>query len=271
MIKLESVHKRYQSKTTSRAILSDISLDIDDGEFVSVVGPSGCGKSTLLNLIAGFVAPSDGNIWVAGQLVRWGQIPSRLGYLFQKDTVLPWLTVEQNVGLGLRYAHMPAPQIREKVAGLLKLANLRGYEKFFPFQLSGGMRQRTALLMTLACDPRVLLLDEPFGALDAHTKINLHRELHAIWREQRQTILMVTHDIEEAVALSDRVIVLSASPSQILSDRRIDIPHPRDPYTIRSTVEFDVHRRALWSVLGREFLRAPDLQELNFAGTTKVR
>jgi NitT/TauT family transport system ATP-binding protein len=258
MITLDAIRKTYRSGATTHTAIGNVSLTIEDGEFVSIVGPSGCGKSTLLNLIAGFIAPSAGDIRVKGQLVEPGRIPARLGYLFQKDAVLPWLTVEQNVGLGLRFAHMPAAQIREKVAGLLRLANLQGYENYFPYQLSGGMRQRTALLMTLACDPRVLLLDEPFGALDSHTKINLHRELHEIWRQLRQTIVMVTHDLDEAVALSDRVIVLSGPPSRILLDRRIDIPHPRDPYTVRETEGFGAHLRALWSVLGKEYQRTPD-------------
>jgi NitT/TauT family transport system ATP-binding protein len=222
MITLDAIRKTYRSGATTHAAIGNVSLTIEDGEFVSIVGPSGCGKSTLLNLIAGFIAPSAGDIRVKGQLVEPGRIPARLGYLFQKDAVLPWLTVEQNVGLGLRFAHMPAAQIREKVAGLLRLANLQGYENYFPYQLSGGMRQRTALLMTLACDPRVLLLDEPFGAL------------------------------------SDRVIVLSGPPSRILLDRRIDIPHPRDPYTVRETEGFGAHLRALWSVLGKEYQRTPD-------------
>lgn len=258
MITLSAISKVYRSKTSTHAAIGNVSLDVARGEFVCVVGPSGCGKSTLLNMIAGFAPASSGEISVNGEAVRPGRVPKRLGYLFQKDTVLPWLTVEQNVGLGLRYAGMPARQIRDKVAGLLKLAHLEPYAGYFPYQISGGMRQRTALLMTLACDPEVLLLDEPFGALDSHTKINLHRELHEIWRQLRQTIVMVTHDLDEAVALSDRVIVLSGPPSRILLDRRIDIPHPRDPYVVRETPAFGEHLRALWSVLGREYQRTPD-------------
>lgn len=258
MIELSGVQKIYRSKASSHTAIGGISLSIAEGEFVTIVGPSGCGKSTLLNMLAGFVEQSAGTITVRGEPVRFGEVPKRLGYLFQKDTVLPWLTVEQNVGLGLRYAGMRPAAIAEKVAGLLKLANLSGYERYFPYQLSGGMRQRTALLMTLARDPTVLLLDEPFGALDSHTKINLHRELHAIWRQLRQTIVMVTHDLDEAVALSDRVIVLSGPPSCVLLDRPIDLAHPRDPYTVRETEAFGVHLRALWHVLGNEYRRAPN-------------
>jgi NitT/TauT family transport system ATP-binding protein len=258
MIVLDNIHKTYRSGAASHTAIGNVSLTVNAGEFVSIVGPSGCGKSTLLNMVAGFVAPSAGSVRVMDVAARPGQVPKRLGYLFQKDAVLPWLTVEQNVGLGMRFAHQPAAKIREKVSALLGLANLRGYEKYFPYQLSGGMRQRTALLMTLACDPAVLLLDEPFGALDSHTKINLHRELHDIWRQLRQTIIMVTHDLDEAVALSDRVIVLSGPPSRILLDRHIDIPHPRDPYVVRETEQFGHHLRALWAVLGKEYQRIPD-------------
>ena len=233
MITLDAIRKTYRSGATSHAAIGNVSLTIGDGEFVSIVGPSGCGKSTLLNLIAGFIAPSAGEIRVKDQLVQPGHVPSRLGYLFQKDVVLPWLTVEQNVGLGLRFAHMPAAQIREKVSGLLKLANLRGYENYFPYQLSGGMRQRTALLMTLACDPRVLLLDEPFGALDALTREELSLELSRLWQELGRTALLITHDIEEAILLGDRVLIMSERPGTIRADIAVDLPRPRNAETVR--------------------------------------
>ncbi|MEP9378294.1 ABC transporter ATP-binding protein [Aquabacter sp. CN5-332] len=258
MIRLDGVGKTYSSRTTRHTAIGSVSLDIAQGEFVCVVGPSGCGKSTLLNMIAGFQPATAGSITVDGAAVESGAVPQGLGYLFQKDTVLPWLTVEQNVGLGLRFARVPPGRIAEKVRSLLKLANLEPYAGYFPYQISGGMRQRTALLMTLACDPRVLLLDEPFGALDSHTKINLHRELHDIWRQLGQTIVMVTHDLDEAVALADRVIVLSGPPSRVLLDHRIDIPHPRDPYVVRETDAFGQHLKAIWAVLGREYQRTPD-------------
>lgn len=258
MIRLDSVEKTYASRGTRHTAIGNVSLEIAQGEFVCIVGPSGCGKSTLLNMIAGFQPASAGAITVDGAPVLPGTVPAGLGYLFQKDTVLPWLTVEQNVGLGLRFAGQPPARVAERVKGLLRLANLEPYAAYFPYQISGGMRQRTALLMTLACDPRVLLLDEPFGALDSHTKINLHRELHEIWRQLGQTIVMVTHDLDEAVALADRVIVLSGPPSRVLLDHCVDIPHPRDPYAVRETDAFGRHLKAIWSVLGREYQRTPD-------------
>lgn len=261
MIELQSIEKTYQSKASRHTAIGNVNLTIANGEFICIVGPSGCGKSTLLNMIAGFQPATSGEIKVNGSVVRPGSVPKRLGYLFQKDTVLPWLTVEQNVGLGLRFAKTPAATIAERVKSLLKLAKLEPYASYFPYQISGGMRQRTALLMTLACDPGVLLLDEPFGALDSHTKINLHRELHEIWRNLGQTIVMVTHDLDEAVALADRVIVLSGPPSRVILDHRVDIPHPRDPYAVRETDAFGQHLKAIWSVLGREYQKTPDSSE----------
>lgn len=252
MIDVKGVGKVYPTRTRSIWALKEVSATVQEGEFVSIVGPSGCGKSTLLHMIAGFTDPTVGEIRVAGEPVR-GAIPKNLGYIFQKDTVLPWFTVRKNIGLGLRFRKMPPHQIQEKVASLLALAGLTGFEDVYPYQLSGGMRRRVALLMTLACDPTILLLDEPFGALDTHTKTLLHVELLEIWRRTRQTILMVTHDLAEAVTLSDRVIVLSAAPSQVLLDQRIEIPHPRDVFAVKETESFSRHFQTIWHVLGREF------------------
>ena len=182
-----------------------------------------------------------------------GRIPPGLGYIFQKDTVLPWYRVRDNIALGLRYRGKSAKEVEDKVAALLALGNLQGFGDVYPHQLSGGMRRRVALLMTLACDPRILLLDEPFGALDTHTKTLLHKELIEIWRKMRQTIVLVTHNLDEAVTLSDRVLVLSSAPSRILLDHRVDIPHPRDVFTVRETPAFAHHFGTLWKVLGEQF------------------
>ena len=167
--------------------------------------------------------------------------------------MLPWFSVRDNIALGLRYRGMPAKEIAAKVDSLLAMGNLRGFGDVFPHQISGGMRRRVALLMTLACDPRILLLDEPFGALDTHTKTLLHKELIEIWRKMGQTIVLVTHNLDEAVTLSDRVLVLSSPPSRILLDHRVDIPHPRDVFTVRETPEFAHHFATLWKVLGEQF------------------
>jgi len=255
MIELNGVTKSYGTGATRVPAIGNVSFSVAAGEFVSIVGPSGCGKSTILNMIAGFLPPTSGTLTVDGIAVAAGRVPRGLGYIFQKDTVLPWLTVGDNIGLGLRYRHEPRVKIERKVADLLAMAGLPGYEKLYPHQLSGGMRQRVALLMTLACDPTVLLLDEPFGALDTHTKIVLHKELLEIWRRLKQTIVMVTHDLDEAVTLSDRVIVLSSPPSRVVLDHRVTIPHPRDVFSVREQEAFAGTVRAVWHVLGDEFKR----------------
>jgi NitT/TauT family transport system ATP-binding protein len=252
MIELDRVGQVYLSKTREIWAIAEISAVIGAGEFVSIVGPSGCGKSTLLNIVAGFLPPTTGEVRVGGAKVE-SRIPANLGYIFQKDTVLPWYRVRDNIALGLRYRGMPEREIRERVAGLLALGHLEGFGDLYPHQLSGGMRRRVALLMTLACDPAILLLDEPFGALDTHTKTLLHKELIEIWRSMRQTIVLVTHNLDEAVTLSDRVLVLSGPPSRLLLDYRVDIPHPRDVFTVRETAAFAHHFQAIWRVLGEQF------------------
>jgi NitT/TauT family transport system ATP-binding protein len=253
MIAIERIAKTYVSKTQVVHALGDVTTRINEGEFVSIVGPSGCGKSTLLHLLAGFDEPSAGTIVIDGLPVRPGTVPRGLGYIFQKDTVLPWRSVRENIALGPRFHGVDRKTIARKVDTLLALGGLQGFGDMFPHQLSGGMRRRVALLMTLACDPSVLLLDEPFGALDTHTRTLLHRELIAIWRDMRQTVILVTHDLDEAVALSDRILVLSRPPSTFLLDHRVDIPHPRDVFSVRETPAFAHHFRAIWKVLGDQF------------------
>ncbi|HVR51120.1 MAG TPA: ABC transporter ATP-binding protein [Pseudorhodoferax sp.] len=255
MISLQHIGKAYQSDTATTWAIGDVSLDIAAGEFVSIVGPSGCGKSTLLNMVAGFLTPTSGQIAVDGQPVN-GQLHPALGYIFQKDTLLPWYTVHKNVALGLRFHGVAEDRIQQRVAELLELGHLSGFANAYPHQLSGGMRRRVALLMSLAVEPRILLLDEPFGALDTHTKTHLHRELMEIWRKLGQTVVMVTHDLDEAITLSNRVVVLSSPPSQVLLDERIDIPHPRDVFSLRESPAFLRHFQSIWSVLGQQFRAA---------------
>jgi NitT/TauT family transport system ATP-binding protein len=252
MIEIDHVGQVYLTKTRDIWAIAEITTTVATGEFVSIVGPSGCGKSTLLNIIAGFIAPTAGVVRVAGVTVENG-IPPNLGYIFQKDTVLPWYRVRDNIALGLRYRGTPEREIKDRVAALLALGHLDGFGDVYPHELSGGMRRRVALLMTLACRPTILLLDEPFGALDTHTKTLLHKELIEIWREMGQTVVLVTHNLDEAVTLSDRVLVLSAPPSRILLDHRVDMPHPRDVFTVRETPAFAHHFQTIWKVLGEQF------------------
>ena len=204
--------------------LEDINLAVADGEFVCILGPSGCGKSTLLNIVAGFIPPTAGSVTISGQPVD-GPDPRRI-FVFQERGVFPWLTVEQNVGFGL--FRLSEGEKRERVAHYIRLVGLVGFEKSYPRELSGGMKQRLEVARALAVDPDVLYLDEPFGALDSITRLQMRRELLRIWQAEKKTILFVTHDIEESVQLADRVVVMSTRPGRIRRVIPIDLPHPRD-------------------------------------------
>lgn len=257
-ITFDNVCKSFASDGLIVSAVGPITLSIRPGEFVSLVGPSGCGKTTLLSMLAGFIEASSGSIRIDGISVG-RSVPSDLGFIFQRDTVLPWYSVWDNVGLGPKFHGTPKAKRDAKIRSLLKLGRLEKFAKAFPHQLSGGMRRRLALLMSLACDPKILLLDEPFAALDAHTRTNIHQELIGIWQTQKQTIVLITHDLDEAIALSDRVIVLSNRPSRILLDEHIGIPHPRNVYTVRQNPQFGHHYKRVWAVLGEEFQNGADI------------
>ena len=205
-------------------VLQDISLDIAEGEFVCIVGPSGCGKSTLLNIAGGFLAPVSGEVAIDGETVT-GPDRRRI-FVFQERGVFPWLTVEGNIGFGL-YDLSNAAR-RERVSQYVRLVGLTGFERSYPRELSGGMKQRVEVARALAVNPDVLYLDEPFGALDSITRLQMRGELLRIWRTERKTVLFVTHDIDESVQLADRVVVMSARPGRIRRVVGVDIPHPRD-------------------------------------------
>jgi NitT/TauT family transport system ATP-binding protein len=205
-------------------VLDSINLDVNAGELVCLLGPSGCGKSTMLNIVGGFVRPTDGEVTIDGEPVT-GPDPRRI-FVFQERGVFPWLTVEGNVGFGL--AGRPAAGHPERTQYYIQLVGLAGFEKAYPRELSGGMKQRLEVARALAVDPDVLYLDEPFGALDSITRLQMRRELLRIWEKERKTILFVTHDIDESVQIADRVVVLSARPGRIRRIVEIDIPHPRD-------------------------------------------
>ncbi len=210
--------------------ITDISLEVAAGEFVSILGPSGCGKSTLLYIIGGFVAPSSGSVAVRGQAVT-GPGPDR-GPVFQEFALFPWKTVLGNVTYGLRQRGVGRREARERARSLLAMVHLQGYENFYPKQLSGGMKQRVAIARTLAYEPTILLMDEPFGALDAHTRTRLQNDLLEIWERDRKTVLFVTHSVEEAVFLSDRVAVMTRSPGRIKEIVPIHLARPRERETL---------------------------------------
>ncbi len=218
------------------------------------MGPSGCGKSTVLNMIAGLVAPTRGTIRLDGHTLTG--VPPQVGYVFQKDTVFPWRTVFQNVELGLVYRGLPRPERERRVREAIRLVGLEGFEDVFPATLSGGMRQRVALVRTLIVEPDILLMDEPFGALDTHTKIRLQAQLLDLWAGKRQTVVFVTHDLAEAITLADRVIVLTSRPGRIKHVHTVKLPRPRDVIRIRETDEYAREFSTLWHVLGEEFAKA---------------
>src|ERR1700733_9208631 len=205
-------------------VLEDINLDVSDGEFVCLVGPSGCGKSSLLNLMGGFLSPTSGSITIDGQPVH-GPDPRRI-LVFQERGVFPWLTVEGNIGFGL--SGLSRAERDQRIAHYVQMVRLQGFEHTYPADLSGGMKQRLQVARALAVNPDILYLDEPFGALDSVTRLIMRGELLRIWESERRTIIFVTHDIEEAVQLADRVVVLTSRPAKIEDVLTIDIAHPRN-------------------------------------------
>lgn len=206
--------------------LDPVSLSIKQNDFICLVGPSGCGKSTLLRIMAGLEQATSGQILYRGYKVT--KPDKRLGMVFQEYSLLPWRTVLDNIGLGLEFARKPASCCREAAAEYLKLVGLENFARSYPYELSGGMRQRVAIARALANDPDVLLMDEPFGALDAHTRILLQKELLNIWEANRKTIIFVTHSVDEAIYLADRIVVMTAGPGRIKELIDVNIPRPRD-------------------------------------------
>ncbi|HYG75643.1 MAG TPA: ABC transporter ATP-binding protein [Planctomycetota bacterium] len=229
-VSVKNVSKHFatgDSKASKRFFaLKDVSLDVQDGEFVTLVGPSGCGKSTLLNLIAGFEKPDAGELFFEGKPVTSAG-PDRL-VLFQDHGLFPWLNVQQNVEFGLRVLGIPRKERRERAMEYLKLVHLQKFRHSYPFQLSGGMKQRTAIARALAVQPHMLLMDEPFGALDPRTRDILHLELQSLWMQTKKTIIFVTHSVEEAVRLADRIVIMASQPGRIRKVLKVPVGHPRD-------------------------------------------
>jgi NitT/TauT family transport system ATP-binding protein len=252
-IDVNGLCKSFKLPSGTIQAVDDVSLKIRKGEFVSLIGPSGSGKSTILNMIAGLIPSSGGQISVDGETVGANWTSPKLGYMFQKDTCYPWRNVEQNVGLGLELAGVSRHESKERVAQAIESAGLRGFEKAFPKMLSGGMRQRVSLMRTLIMKPEILLMDEPFGALDTHTKLDMHKLLLQIWESQRQTVVFVTHDLGEALTLSDRIVLLSARPGRMKEVFDIDFPRPRDAVKLRELPEYSHAFSNIWHSLGEEF------------------
>ena len=232
----------------------DVTLTVGDGEFVSVVGPTGCGKSTLLNVGAGLLTPSSGTVKVFGQPLQG--INARDGYMFQTESLMPWRTALGNVMAGLEFRGLPEAEARRQAEDWLKRVGLGGFGDRYPHQLSGGMRKRTSLAQTLALDPDIILMDEPFSALDIQTRQLMENEVLDLWAAKKKAVLFITHDLDEAIAMSDRVVVLSAGPaSHPIGEFAIDLARPRDVAEVRTSPRFIELHQAIWDVLREEVLK----------------
>jgi NitT/TauT family transport system ATP-binding protein len=256
VLAFESVTCAFAGKTPGEryTAVADTSLAVGEGEFVSVVGPTGCGKSTLLNVAAGLLAPSSGRALVAGEPLAG--INVRAGYMFQADALMPWRNALDNVTAGLEFRGVPRETAATLARDWLARVGLAGFEHRYPHQLSGGMRKRVALAQMLILDPQILLMDEPFSALDVQTRQLMENELLELWSVNRKSVLFITHDLEEALALSDRVVVLSAGPAtHPIGEFPIDLPRPRDVAEIRLSRRFVELHEAIWHVLKSEVLK----------------
>lgn len=245
---VDHVHHIYLTKDSATVALEDIQLSIEEGEFVSFLGPSGCGKTTLLSIIAGLIKPIEGTVSIANKPIT--KPDELIGYMLQQDYLFPWKTIEENVTLGLKITNQKTPETTEKTLDLLRKMGLDSVEKQFPSQLSGGMRQRAALVRTLATNPQILLLDEPFSALDYQTKLKLEDLVVQTLKDFNKTAILVTHDIGEAIAMSDRIFVFSAKPGRI--NRTYLIPkeiRELPPFYARQHPKFSVLFQQIWKEL----------------------
>jgi len=243
-----------KSSNASYTAVKDTTLDIADGEFVSVVGPTGCGKSTLLNIAAGLLRASSGEVTVLGEPLSG--INTRAGYMFQAESLMPWRSARDNVMAGLQFRGMARTDAIKRAEEWLERVGLAGFGAHYPHQLSGGMRKRVALAQMLILDPKIMLMDEPFSALDVQTRQLMENELLALWETDKKSVLFITHDLEEAISLSDRVIVLSAGPAtHPIGEFIIDLPRPRDVAEIRMTPRFLELHEQIWSAMKEEVLK----------------
>ncbi len=251
---IQGVSRTFTSaKGPATQALLPVDFHVADNDFVTILGPSGCGKSTMLRIVAGLDQPTSGRVLLDGRPVE-GPGADR-GMVFQSYTLFPWLTIEQNIRFGLRERGMPEAQQKERAAYFIAKVGLRGFEQHFPKQLSGGMQQRTAIARALANDPKILLMDEPFGALDNQTRVLMQELLLGIWEAERKTVMFVTHDIDEAIFMASRVAVFSARPGRIKTEIAVDLPHPRH-YTLKTSPEFMALKARLTEEIRAESLAA---------------
>lgn len=246
---MEGVSARYAAQDGSSVqVLHDVNLAIEEGEFVAVVGPSGCGKSTILNIVAGLWSRSDGPL--SGRVsVDRSEGRQTVGYVLQKDTLFPWRTLLQNVAYGLEVVGVPKEKREEQARQWIKRVGLAGFEDKYPYQLSGGMRQRGNIIRMLAYDPEIVLMDEPLGALDAHTRMVLQQQIVDLWAASRKTVIFVTHDLEEAILLGTRVVLMTKRPATVQTSFKVDLPHPRKVMDLKLAHEF----RDIYETIWKEF------------------
>jgi NitT/TauT family transport system ATP-binding protein len=257
LIEIKGIHKVYRDSSPPVNALNDVDLRIEENEFVCVVGPSGCGKTTLLNIIAGLEYFDKGSVKMAGEDIV-GPGPDR-GVIFQQYALFPWMTVRRNIEYGMKFlrhengAKYTRQEKEELAKRYINMVNLEGFEDSYPKALSGGMKQRVAIARGYAVNPRVLLMDEPFGALDAQTRAQLQEELLLAWEKEQKTCFFITHDVDEAVLLATRVIILSARPGRIIDEVKIDLPYPRNQAT-KLAPDFIKHRNHIWDTVYKLYL-----------------
>ena len=253
ILNIRGVTRDFFSRGKLVEALGGVDLEIPEGEFLTIVGPSGCGKSTLLNLVSGLMPPSGGAIWYRGREVRG--VNTEIGYITQQDNLFPWRTLRDNVAFPLEVQRVPQEERRRRAVALIAKVGLGGFEEHYPYELSGGMRQRANIIRTLIYDPQLILMDEPFGPLDAQTRVILQDQLLKLWVESRKTVVFITHDLVEAIALADRVAVMTARPGVIKSVNEVTIPRPRDIFHIHDDEEFRRLYDKLWEELEVEVRR----------------
>ena len=250
-LKIQNVSKNYDARNAKVTALNQVDLEIRENEFVCVIGPSGCGKSTLLNIIAGLIEPSQGKVFLDGEEIK-GTGKER-GVVFQQYALFPWLTVLENVKFGLKLQRLPDKEATEIAMRYIKSVDLEDFVNAYPKELSGGMKQRVAIARAYAVNPEVLLLDEPFGALDAQTRAQLQTELLNTWQTKKKTCFFITHDVDEAILLASRIIIMSARPGRIKQILDVDIPYPRTQET-KNSAKFLEMKAEIWNEVYEEYL-----------------
>jgi len=250
LLSIEGVSKEFNVRGQKVLALDGLRLAVDEGEFVTVVGPSGCGKSTLLNLVIGLIRATSGRILFRNRTING--VNPEIGYVTQKDNLLPWRSLLENVALSLEIRGVEKSERRRRAAKLIERVGLSGFEDHYPYELSGGMRQRANIIRTLIYDPELILMDEPFGPLDAQTRIVLQDQLLKLWSATKKTIIFITHDLIEAITLADRVVVMTSRPGRVKYVAQVSIARPRDVYQIHASPEFRAAYERLWQELRPE-------------------